>query len=238
MVGIIFDCDGTLVDSETSHFLSWQKSIEMRGSSLSKEEYYLLAGNTGLFVANILHEKVKVDSPEAILRDKTKFYQQMHQQGIPPIDRTVQFVRELIALSLVGGIKLAVASAAPKDEILANLSHVGIIDGFDAIVSGVDDLSEYSDPEGVNKPKPYIYLHAAKRLGLAPSQCVAFEDSRAGVLAATRAGLLTYAVPNTITFTQDFTEADFVIDSSTDIDKEKFFKTVRERIEKKKAVIA
>lgn len=223
MLGIIFDCDGTLIDSESAHFLSWQKAVHKRGSLFTKEEYFPLAGNTSAYISNKLHEKTKSDSPEALKNDKKDYYLELHHQGISPIERTVSLVRKLSQKKEELGIKLAVASAASKDEILINLRRLGLLHVFDAVVSGVDDLMEYSDPEGVNKPKPYIYLHAAKLLGLAPSQCVAFEDSATGVLAAVRAGMTTFAVPNEFTKFQDFSHATHVIDSSTQIELDDLF---------------
>ena len=110
-----------------------------------------------------------------------------------------------------------------KKEILINLKDHEIIDAFDVVVSGQDDLSHYLDPEGVNKPKPYIYLHAAKLLGLEPSECVAFEDSYTGLLAASKAGLITFAVPNTFTREQDFSLATFKIEPHEEINMEEFF---------------
>lgn len=82
------------------------------------------------------------------------------------------------------------------------------------------------DLEGVNKSKPYIYLHAAKLLGFAPQECVAFEDSSPELTAAVRAGLITFAVPNHYTKKQDFSEAEFVISSSTELDLEDFLQKV------------
>lgn len=102
------------------------------------------------------------------------------------------------------GCKLAAASAEHRGEILEHLEHLGILDAMDAVVSGVDDLSDYHDPDGVNKPKPYIYQHAAQLLELDPAECMAFEDSGTGVLAASRAGIFTVAVPNPFTLAHDF----------------------------------
>ena len=93
---------------------------------------------------------------------------------------------------------MGLASASPKDEILLNLQQHQIEHLFDVIISGKDDLSEYNDPEGVNKPKPYIYLHAAKLLDISPQQCVVIEDSRSGVTAGVDAGCFVIAVPNSL----------------------------------------
>ena len=63
------------------------------------------------------------------------------------------------------------------------------------------------DLEGKNKPKPYIYLEAAQRLHVSPQHCLVFEDTEAGVMAASSAGMITIAVPNRFTSSQDFSRA-------------------------------
>lgn len=233
MLGIIFDCDGTLIDSEHAHLSSWRASIEKRDGELTVDEYYSLAGQPSAVISEKLHEKVRKDSPDAILEDKRKVFERLQEQGIPSIDRTVRFVRQLAEQKKRLGFKMGVASAADKKEIFRNLQILGLVDVFEVIVSGKDDLDEYSDPEGVNKPKPYIYLHAAKLLGIEPSWCVAFEDSGPGVLSASSAGLITYAVPNAYTKHQDFTPATFVIDPETEFEIGSFFQQIATEMAKR-----
>ena len=72
---------------------------------------------------------------------------------------------------------------------------------------------DYSDPEGVNKPKPYIYLHAAKLLGVSPEGCVVIEDSPPGIAAGVSAGCFTIAVPNDCSRHQDLSEAHLCLES-------------------------
>lgn len=172
-----------------------------------EDEYHLLAGKPGGWIAQKLYERVLQDSPEAIYAEKRQSYLQLLKKGLPAIERTVRFVRELAAQKEALGIKLAVASAGYKEEILLHLDHLGITHLFEAIVSGHDDLGHYNDPEGVNKPKPYIYLHAAHLLGVDPKDCIAFEDTYTGLQAAISAGMKAVAVPNAFTLHQDFSQA-------------------------------
>lgn len=232
MIGIIFDCDGTLIDSEHAYYLSWQTALQKRGSSITLEEYSTLAGNSGIHVAQKLHEKVNVDSAEAILQDTKKAFREIHTNAVKPIERTLKFVRELAQLKQKLNLKMGVASAASKQDLLLNVSRTGLMEVFDVIVSGKEDLEHYQDPEGVNKPKPYIYLHTAQLLGLPPSSCVAFEDSGPGVLAATRAGILTYAVPHSVTKDHDFSKAYSVVQSDAEIDTQEFFASMSKLLKK------
>ena len=78
---------------------------------------------------------------------------------------------------------------------------------FDLVISGSDDLDDYVDAEGKNKPKPYIYIEASKRLNILPEFCLVFEDTTAGVDAAADAGMIPIAVPNQFTLNHDFSKA-------------------------------
>ncbi len=233
MLGIIFDCDGTLIDSEELHFLSWNEALGKRGVALTREEYFSLSGQSGIYISQKLYKMHALDSAEGIFQDKKISYHALQKKGIPPIERMVRFVRQLVQKKEELGIKMGIASAATKQEILVNLDQLELTEAFEAIVSGADDLAGYSDPEGVNKPKPYIYLHAAKGLGIQPAECVAFEDSAPGVLAAVRAGLITFAVPNAHTKYQDFSSATYCIGEQDEIDVDEFFRKVRLGLVKK-----
>jgi len=93
-------------------------------------------------------------------------------------------------------------------EIYENLAQIGVSkEAFDAILSGKDDLTHIQDPEGTNKPKPYIYQLAADRLAVKPQECLVFEDTSAGVISAADAGMDVIAVPNEFTKEHDFSRA-------------------------------
>lgn len=225
-IGIIFDCDGTLVDNEYPHFLSWKEGMRMQGAELTEEEFFpSFPGRSAAENARILCERHHL-SYDKLLHDKGASYRQKILIGMPAIERTARFVRLLAEQKEELGIKLAVASASRKENILINIEKIGLQDVFDAVVSGMDDLGEYKDPEGVNKPKPYVYLHAAKLLGIDPANCIAFEDTNTGIRAAHDAGMTTFAVPNRYTQHQDFSKATFKIDLNEEIDPDDFWKKV------------
>lgn len=189
---IIFDCDGTLVDSEETHIIAWQRVFSNWGIELGSQEMFV--GKPDRAVARILAEKYRFNADE-ILTEKRAYFLEAQQKGLPPIEGTVGLVRELVKNRAKLGLKMAVASAADRHEILTNLRALGLEHAFDAIVSGHDDLSDYADPEGVNKPKPYVYLHTAKLLGVATAECIVIEDSEVGIEAGVKAGCITVAIP-------------------------------------------
>ncbi len=122
---------------------------------------------------------------------------------------------------------MGVASAALKVEIESHLANLGIRDLFEVVLSGYDDLEGYSDPDGVNKPKPYIYLHAAKLLRVHPTRCIAIEDSYTGVTSAVAAGCITVAVPNHFTKHHDLSRATVRIDTLVNLTVERFLEMVK-----------
>lgn len=224
---VIFDCDGTLVDSEQFHCLAWQAAFEEQGYQLGKEFY--IHHFSGLGDHEISKTAVRLlgfGCFDALLAHKNRCFDALLAAGICPITPTVTLVKCLFDQKEKLGLKLAVASGARKQEILCNLKNLAIDDCFDVILSGRDDLSDYQDPEGTNKPKPYVYLKAARLLGLQPQECVAIEDSRAGVSSAVEAGCFTIAIPNDYTRQQDLSQAHMKIASFADLDIDDFFKMV------------
>jgi beta-phosphoglucomutase-like phosphatase (HAD superfamily) len=208
---VIFDCDGTLVDSEHFHYQAWNDVLKKHGKSFSLEEYYPCVGNPTEVISERLAKKFGIGPAHEIGRDKLSRFHELQRSGMPPIRATVDFIHRLVQEKL--GLKLAVASAVAREEIFAHLKNLKIDGFFDAVVSGIDDLGSYNDPEGVNKPKPYVYLETAKILGVAPSECIVIEDSHVGVTAGVKAGCFTVAVPNLFSRRQDFSKAHMKIES-------------------------
>ena len=106
---------------------------------------------------------------------------------------------------------MAVASSSPYRELIALLGHHGLQDRFVQVVGG--------DMVSRKKPAPDIYQMAVSRLGVAPSVCIAFEDSQSGVSAAKSAGLTVVAIPHAMSADHDFSEADLVLDSLFDFNE-------------------
>lgn len=211
---VIFDCDGVLVDTEHLKFLAWQKALASVGIELSIEEYKKVAGHSSKKIHEILEEMKHLDIPEEVIYLRRVKYQELQAQGVPPIKDTVEFAHHLSQNKDVLGIKLGVASSASRNEILFNLKQIGFApESFDLIISGSDDLEGYTDDDGTNKPKPYIYLEASKRLNIPPEHCLVFEDTESGIEAAVRAGMIAIAIPNWMTKGQDFSKANKLINS-------------------------
>ncbi|MES2345387.1 MAG: HAD-IA family hydrolase [Chlamydiota bacterium] len=224
---VLFDCDGTLVDSEYAHYLAWEAALMEVGGDLSHDEYYQYVGNSIQKNAQLLAERIGKDCKEQIIEMKEKFYRERCQEGLPVFEETVNFLKVLASEKERLGIKIGVCSGAKKEELLFHLKKLGIEDLLDIILSGHEDLKGYSDEEGVNKPKPYIYLEAAKQLSISPNECVVIEDSAPGVIAAVTAGCFTVAIPNKYTCHQDLSRAHLRIES-LNIDSASFLTMINE----------
>jgi beta-phosphoglucomutase-like phosphatase (HAD superfamily) len=230
---IIFDFDGTLVDNGSSHILPWQYALKRQGHELNAKEFWdfmhqnKLIGNPGAFEVILKYscELLGRDCSEQIIKDIKTFSKTMETYEFPTIESTFNFLQQLGEEKEILGLKLGIASANTKENILRFLKRQGVEHYFDAIAS-YDDLKKYSDPEGTNKPKPYVYLEAAKLLGMHPSQCVAVEDSHTGLSSAVNAGCVAIAIPNAQTMHHDFSQAHFKILSFQDMTPADFLQII------------
>lgn len=230
MKAIIFDCDGTLVDSEQFHYQAWTHALNKHNYGFSLEEYYPYVGLPSDITAKHLSQKLGKECSHQLKTDKKSHYKSLIAQDIPPIQDTLDFLLRLVAEKDRFKYKLAIASGASIEEILTYLKHLKIEEHFEVILSGHDHLHHYNDPEGVNKPKPYIYLEAAKQLGVDPSECIAIEDSCMGVKAGASAGCFTIAVPTPFSQNHDFSDADIILPSFKDISVENLLNLSIEKI--------
>ena len=224
---VLFDCDGTLVDSEYAHYEGWKHALNHFGTGFTIEDYSQFIGKPAEAIAKTLAMRVGADCAEQLLKMKRKYYRNLCEAGLPPIPDAVNFLKTLALEREFLGIKLGLCSGAGKQEILSHLRHLEIGHLFDLMLSGQEDLHEYSDPEGVNKPKPYIYIHAMKMLGVSPHETVAIEDSFPGASAAVAAGCFTIAVPNIYTRQHDFSQTNWQLDSFSTMNIDKFLIKIR-----------
>ncbi len=182
---VIFDCDGTLVDSMPAHFEAWCDALSLYGAGgIFKEDVFLAMGGrpTRDIVVEINDEYDLHLDPEAVAFAKREaFLKRLDSMSL--IDEVAAF-----AESLRGKIPMAIASGGSRMVVEKTLRVVGVSDWFDEVVTA-DDVSE-------GKPAPDVFLKAAELLGVLPSRCLALEDAPAGILAAQRAGMQVVAVPS------------------------------------------
>lgn len=176
ITALIFDCDGTLVDTMPAHFAAWSDALKRYGIVLSEERFYALAGvPTTTIVEMLAREQGITCNAAKIAEEKDQRYLEVEIE-CPAIDVVVDIAREN-----VGQRKMAVASGNRSDIVRATLRGADVEDLFDVVV-GADHVAH-------GKPAPDLFLHAAKLLSTPPSQCMVFEDAALGLEAGRAAGM-------------------------------------------------
>lgn len=174
--GLIFDLDGTLVDSMPAHFLSWKAAFRKHGCEFDEAFFYAnagvsLAGVVGLYNAQ---HKLNLDA-ETVVKDKNAAHLKYLEktQLIEPVFAVVRKYH--------GTLPMAIASGNSRDISVSLLEMLGIGHYFGIMVFGTD----VKNP----KPHPECFLTAAKQMGIAPGHCEVFEDGEPGLQGAIAAGM-------------------------------------------------
>ena len=201
----IFDMDGTIVDNMAFHTDSWITFFERRGQQLDAEEFFrTTAGRQGKeIIRHHLGADLDDDEVATLNDEKESVYRELyapHRRTLPGFDGLIERARK-------GGIKLAVATAAPPANIVFTLDGLDLRRHFDTVV-GAADVAR-------GKPNPDVFLLAAERCGAAPESCIVFEDAPLGVEAARRAGMRAVVLTTTLPAAA-FAEFDNVIQIARD----------------------
>jgi HAD superfamily hydrolase (TIGR01509 family) len=203
---ILWDMDGVIADSYHFHFAAWQETFAKRGVELTEEVFNRLFGTRNdSIVSTVMGRELPEGDAKVIVEDKEENFRRRARGNLRPFPGAV----ELLSAVKKGNFKLGLVSSAPKDNIDLALSELNLTDTFDCIVSG-QEASE-------SKPSPEIYLTAARKLEVMPSDCVVIEDSPQGIKAAKNAGMRCLAVTNTHP-AQNLEEADRAVDSLESVD--------------------
>lgn len=215
-IGFLFDMDGVIVDNHTFHVQAWTIFSKKHGIDLTEEDYKKhINGRTVtgvieyLFKENLPYEEVKKygDEKEALYRS----LYQAHLKEIPGL-------RVFLEKAKNAGIKIAVGTSAPPENVTFTLGGLGLLDFFESII----------DERGVSKgkPDPQVYLKSATNLGLSPEQCVVFEDALSGIQAGINAGMKVVGLATTHK-KEEIAHTDLVIENFLDLDPETIVRLVR-----------
>jgi beta-phosphoglucomutase len=175
----LFDMDGTLVDNMGIHNQVWIEFLRTHGVNITPAEFYeRAAGRTN---AEILRHMIGPHLEDVQIMRMSAQKEELYRSRYRPIMKPVPGLSVFLQLMRTHGIAAAVASSAGHENIEFHLSGLGLRAYFDAVV-GAEDVR-------LGKPAPDLFLTAAARLGIAPADCLVFEDSPAGLEAACRAGM-------------------------------------------------
>jgi HAD superfamily hydrolase (TIGR01509 family) len=183
VTAVIFDCDGTLVDSEPLARTAWERALEPYGLAVGDADFEACVGLPYPQVHAYFAER----APS--LPDAAAFWPAFAGELYGLIGTTLAPFPDAVAAAAelrAAGVPIAVASSSPRERLDRTLATVGLADAFDETVAG-DEVRR-------GKPAPDMFLEAARRLGADPADCVVVEDSPPGVAAGLAAGMATLAV--------------------------------------------
>jgi HAD superfamily hydrolase (TIGR01509 family) len=201
MTAVIFDCDGTLVDSEPLARTAWERALAPYGYAHTDADFEACVGLPYPRVHAYFAERVSLPEADAFWSEFSGQLFTLIDDELVPFDDAVDAARELRAR----GVPVAVASSSPRERLQRTLGRAGLLDAFDVVVAG-DEVEH-------GKPAPDMFLLAAERLGVEPSACVVIEDSPPGVQAGIAAGMFTLAVCRVPGTEASLAAADRVVDT-------------------------
>ena len=208
---VLWDLDGTLVDSGDYHWRAWRDTMRAAGVELSYQQFLDSFGQRN---DGILSAWLGADADPARVRrvgdEKEALYREIAKaEGLTVLPGAREWVTRLRA----AGWRQAIASSAPRANVEVMLAVVGIEGFIDAVVSA-EDVTR-------GKPEPDVFLAAAARVGVPPERSVVVEDAAAGVEAARRAGMRSIGVNAQVTLA-----ADVAVGSLLDLDADVFERLV------------
>jgi HAD superfamily hydrolase (TIGR01509 family) len=186
VAAIILDMDGTMLDTEPLYKAAWQRAAADLGCTLDDAFYLRLVGRSITDGENALARRFGASFPLADFRLHwaALWRTRVEADGIP----TKAGLLELLTWIDDHRLPIAVATSSDRDYAAFSLGRAGLGGRFATIVTG-DEVDH-------GKPAPDIYLEAARRLGVDPAHAIAIEDSDAGTLAASRAGMPVLLIPD------------------------------------------
>jgi HAD superfamily hydrolase (TIGR01509 family) len=184
---VIFDMDGTILDTEYVFKAIVFDVARDLGYEMTDDVHRLMVGSSHEVTNRLLVEAYGMTFPYAVFDEKCRFIMKERMEGEVPVKAGA---REMLAELKARNIPRAIATSSREHHAVLHLGTAGLLGMFDTIVTR-DDVQH-------PKPHPEPYLIAAARLGHAPEDCLAVEDSHAGVRAAHAAGMQTVMVPDLV----------------------------------------
>ena len=177
----LFDCDGTIVDSMPLHYRAWSKSLAEWNCVYEENLFYSWGGRPIREIITLLNQRQGLDMPvEEVAERKEALYHEL----LPELEGIAEVIEHIEAQH--GKISFAVVSGSLRNSVEASLNALNLLGKFDVLVCAEDYRN--------GKPAPDCFLLAAEKLGVAPADCLVFEDTDLGIEAATAAGMASVKV--------------------------------------------
>jgi HAD superfamily hydrolase (TIGR01509 family) len=179
----LFDCDGTIADSMPLHYIAWKTALAEWSCEFDEKLFYQWGGKPPAEIVAELNRMQGLSMPvEEVATRKENLYFDL----LPRLEPVAEVLEHIDAMHRC--IPFAVVSGSTRESVVNSLTAIRLLDKFDLIV-GSEDYSR-------SKPAPDAFLTAAQRLGVAPGDCLVFEDADIGIQAARAAGMATVKVPS------------------------------------------
>jgi HAD superfamily hydrolase (TIGR01509 family) len=174
---LIFDCDGTLIDSMPLHLEAWKEAFKFFDSPFDEELVFSSRGMKEKDIVELVNKKYKLNiQAEELIKYKHEYFRK-NLKMLEPIVPVIEIVHKY-----KNKLPMAVVSGGVREIINAELNHLSIKDLFQIIMTADDPFKA--------KPSPDLFLHTAKMLNVEPNVCVVFEDGELGIEAAVNAGMM------------------------------------------------
>jgi beta-phosphoglucomutase len=182
--GVIWDFDGTLVDTMPTHFEAWQKFMTEHNHDFTEQHFWATSGKSAEEILKSYFKDASAGELARLGDLKNSYYREAaDRQGIvfaPGAEELLKALRE-------AGFKQAIGSGTPRKNLeMAYRHHPWLSTYFEVAVVAGDTPN--------SKPDPEVFLLAARNLGLAPRHCLVIEDGLLGIEAARRAGMAAVAI--------------------------------------------
>jgi len=185
LAAILYDLDGTLVNTDPFHYRVWRDMLDEHGLAIDEAFYKNhISGRLNPAIVEALLPQMVPDAAEQFIVQKEARFRSLTPQLTP-----MPGLSDLLAWATVQNLKQAVVTNAPTENVHHALKALGLETTFDQVV--------IADELGIGKPDPAPYQHALQQFSILPEQAVAFEDSPSGVRSAVAAGILTIGVAST-----------------------------------------
>jgi len=200
---VLIDHDGTIVDSEFSHFQMWMTVLKPYDVRLTEADYkkYYAGMPTPANAVDMIQRFSLNASVEKLIHEKTVVTQAfLSNSAFPPLNGALEFIEAMHTQ----GLKLAIVTGANQMGLNRTVQAYGLDNYVSALVSSDDVIH--------SKPAPDCYLLAMEKLGVLADECLAIEDTEHGIRAATGAGIRCLAIPTEMSRHHNFSAATRVFD--------------------------
>jgi beta-phosphoglucomutase-like phosphatase (HAD superfamily) len=181
---LIFDMDGTMIDSMGHHRQSWVAFAAHHGIDIEAGE--LMRRTTGRTVVECMNELFQTQLAPERISELAQHKETLYRESFGPVFREVAGFTEFSGRARALGLKVGVGTAGDRHNIAFAFGHLQLPHALHSVVGGDEGLP--------GKPEPAIFLEAAQRMGIRPECCIVFEDAPFGIEAARRAGMRAVAL--------------------------------------------